>query len=132
MIIFLGDSGYALKNYLLTPVTDPQIRPQQLYNESLIRTRNTIERLIGVWKRRFPILAYGCRLKIDTTLAVIPATAVLHNVAIEMKEGEPPAEGDIRNVDYLIEMGNIPDIQQVEAPEGQIFRNDVINYFAHL
>ncbi|KAJ8974150.1 hypothetical protein NQ317_003087 [Molorchus minor] len=77
------------KNYLLTPVADPQTQPQQLYNEAHIRTRNSIERLIGVWKRRFPVLACDCRLKLETTLAVIPATAVLHNIAIQMNEGEP-------------------------------------------
>lgn len=117
---------------MLTPTADPQTRPQQLYNEAHIRTRNTIERLIGVWKRRFPILAYGCRLQLDTTLAIIPATAVLHNIAIQMNEGEPPADDNMGNINYLIEMGNIPDIQYDGAEAPQISRNNIINYFAHL
>ncbi len=36
---------------------------------------------VGVWKRRFACLSVGMRLKICTTLTVIVATAVLHNIA---------------------------------------------------
>ena len=107
-IIILGDSEYDLKNYLLTPIADPQTQPERLYNEAQIRTRNSIERLFGVWKRRFPILAYGCRLKLSTILAVIPATAILHNIAIDMMEGEPPGEENMDHLNNLIEIENIP------------------------
>jgi len=55
----LGDSGYALKPYLLTPISNPVGRTQMLYNESQIRTRNVVERSFGVWKRRFPVLSLG-------------------------------------------------------------------------
>jgi hypothetical protein len=65
------------KNYFLTPIPHPVTRGQQLYNNSHIKTRNVIERQFGCWKRRFPVLAYGCRIKIETTLTLIVATAVL-------------------------------------------------------
>ena len=118
----------------MTPIAGPQTRAQQLYNESHIRTRISVERLFGTWKRRFPILAYGCRLKLETTLALIPATAVVHNIAIQMNEGEPPVENNIDQLNYLIEMGNIHDIPVNEDNilEGQNVRNELINYFGHL
>lgn len=106
---FLADSGYPLKNYLLTPLADPRTPGQLLYNEAQIRTRNTVERLFGIWKRRFPVLAYGQRLKLKTSLSIKVATAVLHNIARNMNEEEPPDDQNEEQLNYLIEMGMIPD-----------------------
>jgi len=39
--------GYLVRSYLM-PLRTTKTRAQELYNESLIRTRNTIERLFGV------------------------------------------------------------------------------------
>ena len=55
--LLVGDAGYPFKNYLLTPLAQINNRGENLYNEALIRTRNTVERSYGVWKRRFPILS---------------------------------------------------------------------------
>ncbi|KAI4468066.1 hypothetical protein MML48_2g00013704 [Holotrichia oblita] len=108
----LRDSGYPLRNYLLTPLANPVARAEQLYNESHIRTRNCIERVFGLWKRRFPVLAYGLRLKLDTILTVIIATAVLHNIAREMHEDlpEPPEDLNVDELNYLIATGNINEV----------------------
>nr|CAH7762397.1 unnamed protein product [Callosobruchus chinensis] len=72
-----GDNGY-----LLTPLLAPNTAEGRRYNSSHIKTRNPIERLFGVVKRRFPILMYGCRLKVETFLNIIVAAAVLHNRAL--------------------------------------------------
>ncbi|KAG8234147.1 hypothetical protein J437_LFUL014514 [Ladona fulva] len=77
----LGDSAYPSKSYLLTPVLNPRTLDEQRYNRSYIRTRNTIERCFGVLKRRFPCLSRGLRLRLGTTVAVIVAVVVLHNIA---------------------------------------------------
>ncbi|XP_063913042.1 putative nuclease HARBI1 [Zophobas morio] len=110
--IILGHSGYPVRRYFLTPMLNPQTQGEQLYNEAHIRTRNVIERTFGVWKRRFPILAYGCRLKQDTVLAVIIACAVLHNIARERGEEDPPLPAEINQheLQQLIEAGNIPEV----------------------
>lgn len=80
-----------------------------MYNEAHKRTRNSIERTIGVLKRRFPVLAYGIRLKLETALSVIVATCVLHNIARNMNQAEePPIDVDLNHSNYLIEIGNIP------------------------
>lgn len=90
--IILGDSGYALSHYLLTPLANPQTNAEKLYNESQIRSRNVIERTFGACKRRFPILFFGFRLKLETTMAVIQSCAILHNIARLENDQQPPDE----------------------------------------
>lgn len=87
--LLIGDSGYTLKPYLMTQLQTVETAAQNLYNESLIRTRNVVERQYGVWKRRFPILRLGMRLKLETIRNIIVATAVLHNLALAMGEEFP-------------------------------------------
>ncbi|KAL1516135.1 hypothetical protein ABEB36_000056 [Hypothenemus hampei] len=105
---------------------------QNLYNESHIRTRNCIESCFGLLKRRFPILAYGCRLQLITLLTVIIATTVLHNMAIDMNDNEASLISDELNehvLQQLIEDGNILDIPNnipQQAP-GDFVRNQLIN-----
>ncbi|KAJ8942751.1 hypothetical protein NQ314_009961 [Rhamnusium bicolor] len=131
---FLGDSGYQLRPYFCTPLRNPQTPGEIRYNEAHIRTRNCIERFFGIWKRRFPVLAIGMRVKLQTRLAIIVAVAVLHNIALEMHEEQPPPPEDVNlmELEHLIEEGQMPPVNIEE----DIFinaREDLINrYFAHL
>lgn len=88
--ILVADSGYAVTNYMATPLLRCNNRVEELYNESTIRTRNVVERQFGVWKRRFPVLSLQMRLKLSTIQDVIVATAVLHNIAVDFNEEMPP------------------------------------------
>ncbi|KAK9702236.1 DDE superfamily endonuclease [Popillia japonica] len=69
--LLLGDNGYACKNYLLTPVLQPENDQETRYNRAHIRTRNIVERLFGIWKKRFPCLHRGLQTKLDTSVAII-------------------------------------------------------------
>lgn len=97
--LLVGDSGYRIQKYLMTKLENTNTRPENLYNESIIRTRNVVERQYGVWKRRFPILSQGIRLRVETAMTVIVATAVLHNIAIEMKEDIPQQWNIYENIE---------------------------------
>jgi hypothetical protein len=79
--VLLGDSGYRCDNILLTPVLRPSNPAEEAYNSSQKQTRNCIERAIGVLKRRFPCIASGLRCKLDTSLTIIIAVCVLHNIS---------------------------------------------------
>lgn len=74
------------------------------------------------------------RIKTETALTVIIATAVLHNIARSMNEPEPPALNRDR-LNYFIDMGQINNHEallniQAEAP---IVQNDIVNnYFGNI
>ncbi|KAB0805098.1 hypothetical protein PPYR_02068 [Photinus pyralis] len=123
----VGDSGYPVENYLMTPLLNPNTPAQHLYNEAQIRTRNVVERSYSVWKRRFAVLSLGLRVKLTTTLNIIVATAVLHNIAINMKViNPPPVEVNIENVEW--------DVAVYEERHGRdnVRTNLIDNYFSHL
>ena len=85
----VGDSGYACRPYLLTPVGNPTTPAEAAYNNAHATARNCIERANGILKRRFPVLKYGIRLHVDNTLPVIVAAVVLHNIALTVGDDEP-------------------------------------------
>lgn len=55
----LGDSGYPLRTWLMTPYLNPANRHQERYNAAHIKTRNVVERCIGVLKKRWACLHRG-------------------------------------------------------------------------
>ena len=81
--MILGDSGYPLRDWLLT-ITKDQGVAEDLYNEALIKTRSLIERSFGSWKKRFYCLTTTLRVR-DMALAskIIVCCAILHNLAIQ-------------------------------------------------
>ena len=62
-------------------------------------TRNAVERQYEIWKRRFPILKLGIRSSLNTAMDIIVATAVLHNIAIDTRDEDPPQ--DVTLLDYM-------------------------------
>jgi len=58
----------------MIPLQECHTPAENLYNESQIRTRNVVERFFGVWKRRFPVMALGLRVKLMRVFPIITAT----------------------------------------------------------
>lgn len=84
--MLVGDSGYACKSYLMTPILRPTNEGEVRYNIAHRRTRCIIERCFGILKRRFPCLHSGMRTFLRNTLVIIVAVAVLHNFALSQRE----------------------------------------------
>ena len=119
----LGDSGYGCSSGLLTPFLHPANNAEEAYNNSHRRARNTIERCIGVWKRRFTVLKTGLRVKLERCPAIINATAVLHNIALSHTE-----ELDGTSEPEEVEEDNGT---RIASHRGSAIRNLVVtNYFS--
>ncbi|KAG0433728.1 hypothetical protein HPB47_019630 [Ixodes persulcatus] len=55
-----------------------------------IKTRNSVERAFGVWKRRFPCLDMRLQHKPGRSASIVTACAARHNLACLRREPQPP------------------------------------------
>ena len=80
----LGDSGYPLEMWLMTPILHPTSRSENNYNSTHVKTRNVIERLNGVLKSRFRCLSQHRTLNMSPTVAfkIMNACSILHNSCV--------------------------------------------------
>lgn len=134
-LLLLGDAGYPVGCYLITPLRDPDNNVERTYNDAQTQTRKPVECSYGIWKRRFPILAVGINVRVTSAISIIVATAVLHNIACFFGESNPPLtreeEEAIRLTDFPAEPhddGN--GVLQRRNTACQAERNRLIQYFA--
>ena len=80
--ILLGDSGYALKPYLMMPYYEPATANQRAYNRAHRKTRVIIEQTFGRWKRRFHLLHSEVRMQPEKVCQLIGACAILHLMSL--------------------------------------------------
>ncbi|EFA01471.1 Putative nuclease HARBI1-like Protein [Tribolium castaneum] len=79
--VLMGDDGYGIEPWLMTPFPNPNDNTKKRYNKIFKKERVIIERCFGQVKRRFPILKYVCRVKLENISNIIIACFVLHNIA---------------------------------------------------
>lgn len=91
----LGDSGYALRPWCLTPIVEAEEgTPEALYNDAFKSARSTIERCNGVIKGRFRCLIKDRVLHYtpNKCTKIINACTVLHNMCIMANLEDPQTE----------------------------------------
>lgn len=82
----LGDSGYGIAPWLITPFKPPQDNIQRRFNRKHAKERVIIERVFGQLKQRFPILGNCVRVSLERVPKLVVSCAVLHNVAKHLKD----------------------------------------------
>ncbi|KAG8222557.1 hypothetical protein J437_LFUL016758, partial [Ladona fulva] len=91
----LGDSGYALEPWLLTPLPHAEAgTPEYRYSQAHCRARNVVERLFGVLKGRWRCLLREMVLHYQPERAakIVLACAVLHNIILHHRLPLPEIE----------------------------------------
>ena len=124
----LGDSGYKLRRYLLTPILVTSTPAEESYNKSHCSTRVKIEQCFGVLKHRFGCLHGELRCTPERACTIICACFVLHNMATNMKQ---MLEEEEEEEEVIMPVANVPDVSNDrEQLQGKIMRNHIVNgYF---
>ncbi len=87
--VLLGDSGYTLSNFMLTPYPVGTTNVERTYQRLHGKGRVVVERAFGILKRRFPCLKLDLRVNLDRIPAVIASCFILHNLALRWKQPMP-------------------------------------------
>ncbi|KAI4463282.1 hypothetical protein MML48_4g00007084 [Holotrichia oblita] len=78
--VLLGDDGYSISPWVMTPWRTPATQEQQNYNNVFCWER-VIERCFGQLKARFSVLQYKISNKLEKIPSTIIVCVVLHNIA---------------------------------------------------
>lgn len=124
MFLFVGDSGYSLRPWMMTPVTDAaENSPEALYNKKQMRCRSLIEQCNGVLKMRFRCLLKHRVLHYSppTAAKIINTCAVLHNICIRENVPLDLNNDDEEKFDFEMNI-NRNNIEENNASERNIHR----------
>jgi hypothetical protein len=103
---WLGDAGYALSRYVLTPYRGVRYHlrewgdgakpttKEELFNLRHSSLRNVIERTFGVLKKRFPLLSHMHSYSFETQCQMVMCAIMLHNFIRVNSEYEDPFDDD--------------------------------------
>ncbi|KAK4322220.1 hypothetical protein Pmani_007018 [Petrolisthes manimaculis] len=134
----LGDSGYPLERYLLTPFANPRTRGEERYNRSHTRTRVIIEQTFGLLKSRFRCLhRSGGSLQYEPRkcIKMVMACMYLHNKCVRRRVPLPEVLLEAVGEDEE-DPDDPPPLQEAadprpRHPRGFQTRNDIVdNFFA--
>nr|XP_042909557.1 putative nuclease HARBI1 [Parasteatoda tepidariorum] len=105
----LGDSGYPLEPWCITPYSNPRSHYQERYNDVHRRTRSVVERTIGCLKRRFRLLDLSGGILQYTpqkVCKIVMAASVLHNICLDYSVPLPDEPYNLEIPDPLIDPPN--------------------------
>jgi hypothetical protein len=133
---YLVDGGYANTQSFLAPYRGVRYhlkewghghrRPQnykELFNHRHAVMRNHVERVLGILKKRFPILNVGTFHQPENQVKILAAAAIFHNI-IKMHDGDEEWLDDPQdNIDPATFV-NLPDGDGDNLQENNILENN--------
>ena len=124
--VLLGDDGYGILPFLMTPFKNPTTEGEIKYNKLHTKNRVVIEQAFGQLKRRFPILRYGIRLNIEMVPKCIIACIVLHNISKFLNDHEYDIEDEIEDENNQQQDMDPPEYEDLRVA-GQRRRNEIVH-----
>lgn len=124
----LGDSGYPLKKWLMTPIENPTSEAEKAYNKAHRKTRCIVERAFGVLKSRWRILDHtGGALcyRPDRVCKIVVTCCMLHNIC--RRNGTPLIEDSDASTPPVI---GSETRATTNSTAGKRQQQRLINYFA--
>ncbi|KAF4528881.1 hypothetical protein B566_EDAN017320 [Ephemera danica] len=117
----VGDSGYALTPWMMVPYRKPLTTPAQVkFNDVHAKDRVIVERCFGQLKRRFSMLGYKLRVKLERVSKLICVAVILHNVAKYLND---PYEDFDEIIDYRPDVDDDDDEEvTADSPRAEILR----------
>ncbi|XP_050334417.1 putative nuclease HARBI1 [Bactrocera neohumeralis] len=119
----LGDAGYPLHKFLMTPYRLAEASsPQARYNS---KAWNIVERTIGVLKSRFRWLlsVRGVHYTPEKATQIVNACCVLHNICQHFQVESPE---EISSTSHTTMTNDILDIEREEEDMARIIRNNIM------
>jgi len=122
----LGDCGYALEPFLLTPYRDPSYNSKEYkFNMAHASARNIVERTIGVLKSRFRCLLGTLHYKPTKVVKMINVCCALHNICRQYNIGFE------ENIEESAQLFDDDDVESRPTltlqSEAQRIRNEIAN-----
>lgn len=102
-VCLLGDSGYGITPWLLTPFDEVRNPRERNFNLTHAQERVIIERVFGQMKRRFPILSSQVRIAVEKVPKLVLSCAVLHNIAKHLNDAWEVQDGVENAIDEVEE-----------------------------
>ena len=123
----LGDSGYQLQTNLMIPYIQPDTDEKEYFNTSLSKTRCKVECVIGMLKKKFPVLATPIHYQPKEVCHIVKACAFLWNFGL--------LTGDNAGYDpdkFVVEDGDQLKNELSATTGGTVHRNALCRYlWAH-
>lgn len=127
----LGDSGYGIAPWLITPFKPPRNQEERQFNRLHARERVIVERVFGQWKKRFPLIGSCVRIALDRIPKLIVSCAVLHNISKHLNddfENPPDNNEEIEENDDLGEEAAVHHENAASKARGEQKRREMFQF----